>query len=177
VKQTLSDNPLCRTQTRGCLAVALLIAASLGLGGCGSGGGGSGGGGGGSGGGGGGSSVSTSTPDLPPPDNDGGVVGVPGSTLLDENTLTGRTSFDNFSNTGLQLTVAQILAGEQVTFAGNDTFLKLARSDGEVLFLGAVSRDQPLNLLVDLPLDTRLVRYEIFSGSPLDNTLFGEITI
>ena len=174
MKQALSDNPLCRIQARGCLAVALLIAASLGLGGCGSGGGGGGSGGGG---GGGGSSVSTSTPDLPPPDNDGGLVGVPGSTLLDENSLTGSTSFDNFSNIGLQLTVAQILASEQVTFVGDDTFLKLARSDGEVLFLGSVNRNQSLDLLVDLPLDTRLVRYEIFSGSPLDNTLFGEISI
>jgi len=172
VKQTLSDNPLCRAQTRDCLALALLIAVSLGLGGCGSGGGGSGGG---SGGGGGGGITSTST--IASPGNDGGVVGVPGSTLLEENTLTGKTSFDNFSNTGLRLTVAQILAGEQVTFVGDDTFLKLARSDGEVLFLGSVNRNQSLDLLVDLPLDTRLVRYEIFSGSPLDNTLFGEITI
>ena len=168
MKQTLSDTPFRRPQRRNRVALALLIAVALGLGGCG-------GGGGGSGGDGGGSSVSSSNNDNPT--GDGGVVGVPGSTLLEENTLTGRTSFDNFSTTGLQLTVAQILAGEQVTFVGNDTFLKLARSDGEVLFLGAVNRDQSLNLLVDLPLGTPVVHYEIFSGSPLDNTLFGEITI
>jgi len=157
VKQTLSDSTICRPQTRDHLALALLIAVPLVLGGCG-------------GGGGGGGSGSSSS-------GTGDGVNVPASTLLDENPLTGTSSFDNFSATGLQLTVAQILASEQVMFAGDDTFLKLARNDGELLFLGEVNRDQLLDLLVDLPLDTRLVRYEIFSGSPLDDTLFGEIIL
>ena len=67
--------------------------------------------------------------------------------------------------------------GEGVTFAGDQTFLKLARSSGEILFLGEVNRDQRLELLINLPLGTRSLRYEIFSGSPLDDTLFGEIAL
>lgn len=164
MKHSLSDNTICRPRTRNCLALALFIAVPLGLGGCGGGGGGGGGG------------TTKSTAPVSTPDNND-AANTPASTLLDENPLTGRTSFDNFTVTGMQLTVAHILASEQVTFAGDDTFLKLARNDGEVLFLGEVNRDQSLDLLVDLPLGTRVVRYEIFSGSPLDNTLFGEITL
>jgi hypothetical protein len=87
----------------------------------------------------------------------------------------------------LQLTVSQILVRENVTLAGSPAFLKLARSDGnsscngnassddQLLFLGQVNPDQALDLLVDLPLDTVALCYEIFT--PLDDTLFGEITL
>ena len=83
--------------------------------------------------------------------------------------------------------MSQILARENVTFAGSPVFLKLTRSDGnsscsgnassddQLLFLGQVNPDQALDLLVDLPLDTVALCYEIFS--PLDDTLFGEITL
>ena len=97
------------------------------------------------------------------------------------------TSFDNFTATGLQLTLADILTSLQVTFAGAPVFLKLARAAGlascdgtasdadKVLFLGEVNPDQSLDLLVNLPLDTLVVCYEIFT--PLDDTLFGGITL
>lgn len=163
MRQTISDKHIRMRTTRTRLPLAMLFTAVLALGGCGGGGGGGGG-------------------------STGGVTASPtASTLLNENPLNGNTSFDNFTAQPLQLTVADILASNQVAFAGTPTFLKLARSDGlascsgdassddKLLFLGVVDPNQPLDLLVDLPLDTVVVCYEIFS--PLDNTLFGGITL
>jgi hypothetical protein len=159
-----------RTWQTGHTTLALLLTAALGLAGCGGGGGGGGGGGEG-----GGDAAAA------------GDLNANASTLLNENTVGGRASFDNFSATGLQLTVSQILAREKVTLAGSPVFLKLARSDGstscsgnassddQLLFLGQVNPDQALDLLIDLPLDTVALCYEIFT--PIDDTLFGEITL
>ena len=160
--QTTSDKFRYSPQTCG-LPLALVFTALLGLGGCGGGGGGGGGGG-----------------------NTGNAPATT-SILLDDNPAPAQASFENFTAEPLQLTVMDILAGQQITFAGTPVFLKLARSDGlascngnasdddKLLFLGEVDPDQPLDLLVDLPLDTLAVCYEIFS--PLDDTLFGGITL
>ena len=167
VRQTISDKSGCTLKSHG-VPLAVLLTALLGIGGCGGGGGG---------GGGGDATSGTASTSTSTPDDNGGTGGTTISTLLDENPVSGIASFDNFTATGLQLSVAQILASEGVTFAGDQTFLKLARSSGEILFLGEVNRDQRLELLINLPLGTRSLRYEIFSGSPLDDTLFGEIAL
>jgi hypothetical protein len=184
VRPIISDRPY-RTWQTGRTTLALLLAAALGLAGCGGGGGG----------GGGGtdttaSTTTTTTPDdgsQTPDNSDGPGTDPNASTLLNDNPLAGVASFDNFTPTGVQLTVARILADKGVTFAGSPVFLKLARSGGsascngdnssddKLLFLGQVNPDQSLDLLVDLPLDTVALCYEIFS--PLDDTLFGEITL
>lgn len=132
-----------------------LLAALLVMSGCGGGGGG------------GGGSTSGSTP----------VAATTVSTSLSDNPLTGIVSLDNFATSNVQLTVGQIITQRLVTFSGDHTFLKLARSDGEVLFLGEVDSDQPLELLVDLPVDSSRIHYEIFTESALDDTLFGEIVL
>jgi hypothetical protein len=184
VRPIISDQTT-RTWQTGQTTLALLLTAALGLAGCGGGGGG-----------GGGSTdttantTTTTTPDESPqtPDNNDELPDEPNaSTLLDDNPLAGPASFDNFTTTGVQLTAARILADKGVTFAGSPVFLKLARSDGsascngdassddQLLFLGQVNPDQALDLLVDLPLDTVALCYEIFT--PIDDTLFGEITL
>lgn len=161
MKQTISDKQFRIQHTSNRIQLGVLFSVLLGLGGCG-------------GGGGGGGTVSN-------------PVNTTTSTLLSDNPAPAQASFDNFTAQPLQLTVADLLAGQQVTFAGTPIFLKLARSDGlasctgdassddKVLFLGEVDPNQPLDLLVDLPLDTLVICYEIFS--PLDNTLFGGITL
>ena len=184
MRPNISDKTT-RTWQTGHTTQALLLAAALGLAGCGGGGGG----------GGGGtdttaSTTTTTTPDdssLTTDNNDGPGSDPNASTLLDENPLAGPASFDNFTTTGVQLTAAQILADKGITFAGSPVFLKLARSDGsascsgdassddQLLFLGQVNPDQALDLLVDLPLGTVALCYEIFT--PIDDTLFGEITL
>ncbi|MDH3559476.1 MAG: hypothetical protein OEN52_00800, partial [Gammaproteobacteria bacterium] len=65
----------------------------------------------------------------------------------------------------------------QYVFSGQHTYLKLSRPDGELLFLGEVDPTQPYDLSVHLVPGDDHLRYEVFTESPLDDTVFGEILL
>ena len=96
----------------------------------------------------------------------------PASTALADNSVPVGVSFENFD-----VATVPMLALNQYAFSGQHTYLKLSRPDGELLFLGEVDPTQPYDLSVHLaPGDDRL-RYEVFTESPLDDTVFGEILL
>lgn len=131
------------------------------------------------GGGGGGSSpavsstpVATATPEpAPAPAPDPAPVAAPGSSRLADNPLPDRASFDNFAATEAVIPV------RDVGFVGSKLFVKVSRSDGETLYLGAVPRDRDFSLPIHVPLDDGKVLYEIFSNSAADQIIFGEVSL
>jgi len=94
------------------------------------------------------------------------------STALVDNPAPDNASFENF-----EVATLPSLSLDQHSFSGQHTFLKLSRTDGELLFLGEIDATRPYNLSVHLaPGDDRLL-YEVFTESPLDKTIFGEVLL
>jgi hypothetical protein len=105
------------------------------------------------------------------PASDGAFL-EPASTALADNSVPVGVSFENFD-----VATVPMLALNQYVFSGQHTYLKLSRPDGEMLFLGEVDPTQPYDLSVHLaPGDDRL-RYEVFTESLFDDTVFGEILL
>jgi len=120
------------------------------------------------GGGGGGSSASdpapsAATPPTPPPSGS--------STALKDNTASTGANFSNFASG----TVSVPVAG--VAFVGSRRFVKVARPDGAVLFLGEVAPGLPFTITVDAPRGQDRVDYEIFSESASDQIVRGEVAL
>jgi hypothetical protein len=121
------------------------------------------------GGGGGGSDSPTSaappTQATPPP------TIVPGSAALKDNAPGTAARYDNFSSRSVSVPV------DQYAFSGAHVFVKVAREDGEVLFLGEVAPGMAFAVPVQVPVGATQLQYQIFSESLADQTVFGEITL
>jgi len=120
------------------------------------------------GGGGGGSSASTPAPAAttaatPAPSGS--------STALKDNTASASADFSNFASGKVSVPV------ESVAFVGSRRFVKVARDDGAVLFLGEVAPGMPFTITVDAPRGQRRFDYEIFSESAADAIVRGEVTL
>jgi hypothetical protein len=101
-----------------------------------------------------------------------GALLAPASTALADNSAPAGVSFENFD-----VATVPTLTLDQYVFSGQHIYLKLSRPDGDLLFLGEIDPTQPYDLSVHLvPGDDRL-RYEVFTESPLDDTVFGEILL
>ena len=79
--------------------------------------------------------------------------------------------FDNFVST------KPVVPVSTTSFSGLRTYVKLERVDGEVLFLGEVAKNRDFIVPVHLPLNEDRLRFEIFSDSPADQIVFGEIQL
>ena len=101
-----------------------------------------------------------------------GALLEPASTALADNSVPVGVSFENFD-----VATVPMLALNQYVFSGQHTYLKLSRPDGELLFLGEVDPTQPYDLSVHLAPGDDHLRYEVFTESPLDDTVFGEILL
>ena len=140
------------------LAVLPTLAALL-LAGCGGGGGG-----------GGGESSSASAPATTvPPTSTPAPSG--NSTALKDNSVSATANFSNFASGKVSVPV------ENVAFVGSRRFVKDARSDGAVLFLGEVAPGIPFAITVDAPNGQRRFNYEIFSESASDQIVRGEVSL
>ena len=120
------------------------------------------------GGGGGGSSASAPAPaaaTAPTPAPSGS------STALKDNTASTSANFSNFASGKVSVPV------ESVAFVGSRRFVKVARSDGAVLFLGEVAAGLPFAITVDAPRGQRRFNYEIFSESASDSIVRGEVSL
>lgn len=147
--------PPCPTAAR--LAVLPTLAALL-LSGCGGGGGGD------------GASPVVAAP--PPATTTNGTPAPSGnSTALKDNTPSAGASFSNFAAAKVSIPV------ETVAFAGLRRFVKVARVDGAVLFLGEVAPGLPFTITVDAPRGQRRFSYEIFSESASDPIVRGEVSL
>ena len=135
---------------------ACILALSVTLAACGGGGGGS------------GESASATAPPTqatPPP------TIVPGSSALKDNAPGAAARYDNFSSRSVSVPV------DQHPFSGRHVFVKVARDDGEVLFLGEVAPNTAFTVPVQVPVGATQLQYQIFSESLADQTVFGEITL
>ena len=93
------------------------------------------------------------------------------STALKDNTAAATASFSNFASGKVSVPV------ESVAFVGSRRFVKVARSDGAVLFLGEVPPGLPFAITVDAPNGQRRFNYEIFSESASDQIVRGEVSL
>ena len=91
------------------------------------------------------------------------------STFLADNKLPVGTSFANYDSKHVSISPPAI--------TGDKLFLKLSRESGETLFLGEVDRFLVFNLLVNVLLDEKLLKYEFFSNDASDQALYGEIIL
>lgn len=144
--------PTCPTMAR---LVALPAVAALLLGGCGGGGGGD-----------------TSAPLQAPAATTTATPAASGnSTALKDNTAASSANFSNFATGKVSVPV------DRVAFAGMRRFVKVARADGAVLFLGEVAPGMPFAITVDAPRGQLRFDYEIFSESAADQIVRGEVTL
>jgi hypothetical protein len=93
------------------------------------------------------------------------------STALKDNALSASANFSNFTSGKVSVPV------ESVAFVGSRRFVKVARSDGAVLFLGEVAPSLPFNITVDAPRGQGRFSYEIFSESESDQIVRGEVSL
>lgn len=122
------------------------------------------------GGGGGGESSSASAPATTvPPTSTPAPSG--NSTALKDNSVSATANFSNFASGKVSVPV------ENVAFVGSRRFVKVARSDGAVLFLGEVAPGIPFAITVDAPNGQRRFNYEIFSESASDQIVRGEVSL
>lgn len=96
---------------------------------------------------------------------------VPGSAALKDNAPGTAARYDNFSSRSVSVPV------DQSAFSGRHVFVKVAREDGEVLFLGEVAPGMAFAVPVQVPVGTTRLQYQIFSESLTDQTVFGEIAL
>jgi hypothetical protein len=127
---------------------------------------------GGCGGGGGGGSAPVQAPAATPAATPAAAPAAPGSsTALKDNTASSSANFSNFVSGKVSVPV------EGVAFAGSRRFVKVARADGAVLFLGEVAPGMPFAITVDAPRGQRRFAYEIFSESAVDQIVRGEVIL
>jgi hypothetical protein len=93
------------------------------------------------------------------------------STALKDNTAASSANFSNFATGKVSVPV------DGVAFAGMRRFVKVARADGAVLFLGEVPPGLPFAITVDAPRGQRRFEYEIFSESAADQIVRGEVNL
>ena len=93
------------------------------------------------------------------------------STALKDNTASASANFSNFASGKVSVPV------ESVAFVGSRRFVKVARSDGAVLFLGEVAPGLPFTITVDAPRGQNRFNYEIFSDSASDQIVRGEVAL
>ena len=93
------------------------------------------------------------------------------TTALKDNTASASANFSNFASGKVSVPV------ESVAFVGSRRFVKVARSDGAVLFLGEVAPGQPFAVTVDAPRGQSRFNYEIFSESASDSIVRGEVAL
>jgi len=93
------------------------------------------------------------------------------STALKDNKASAGADFSNFTSGKVTVPV------ESVAFAGARRFVKVARADGAVLFLGEAAPGMPFAITVDTPRGQRRFNYEIFSESASDQIVRGEVTL
>ena len=93
------------------------------------------------------------------------------STALKDNTASASANFSNFASGKVSVPV------ESVAFVGSRRFVKVARSDGAVLFLGEVAPGLPFAITVDAPRGQSRFNYEIFSESASDSIVRGEVSL
>lgn len=94
-----------------------------------------------------------------------------GSTALRDNTVSGSASFSNFRYVTVTVPV------EKLSFVGARRFVKVARADGAVVFLGEVAPAMPFSLKVQAPLGSARFKYEVFSDSASDQIVYGEVSV
>jgi len=93
------------------------------------------------------------------------------STALKDNAPSANANFSNFASGTVTVPV------DGVAFVGLRRFVKVARADGAVLFLGEVAPGLPFAITVDAPRGQRRFSYEIFSESASDPIVRGEVNL
>lgn len=62
-------------------------------------------------------------------------------------------------------------------FVDSRLFLKLSLDSGEVVFLGEINRLSPSTLPIEVPQSLDVIKFELFTTSPSDQIVFGELSL